>query len=794
VLRHALLLALRGFRRQPGYSAIAIGGLAVGLAVAILVSLFARHELSYDGFHAGADRIHRVVQDVSWAGGMTWDWTTPVLAPLLAEEFPQVEATAQFARTGAVLARPGVAPVFEEGLAFADANFLDLFAFELLEGDPSTALSAPLAVVLTETAARRFFGEAPAMGQTLRLDGAHDLTVSGVLADPPSNTHLEFSALASMASFRITQGQGWDESWWWPSLHTYVRLERGATAPSQEALAEFVARHREAHFAEAIIPRLQPVANIHLRDDPGAGAIRYVRIFTLIGALVLLLACVNVVNLTTARAASRAREVGVRKAAGAARSQLAAQFLGEAAVTTAAALVLGVALAAAAVPGFQALTDSELTLSLADPLAWAALLAFAPAVALLAGGYPAFVLARFRPEHVLKGVVGGASGGRLRRMLVVGQFAVTVALLIGAAAVYQQVDYLRSAPLGFETERVVTLPIRDGHDRFDAFKERLQAESLVAAVSAANWSPRTGQGAVYASTLAGTDLDQDPQVLHVDPDFFEVLGIEAAEGRLLEASRPGDRLSAGSGAFLLNATAVRLYELDQPIGAPLRLYAGEAGQVVYDRSGPVVGVVGDFHLASLRVPIQPTALALAESPEHLRHAYARLAPGDARAGLEAIRRVWTAVYPDLPFEAAFLDDTVGAMYRQEARFGRVIGALAALAVLVASLGLFGLAAYAAERRRKEVGIRKVLGARSRSLVGLLMREYVTLVAVAFVVGAPLAHWAVGRWLEAFPYRTDVGVGVFVAVGVLSLMIAMLTVAGQALRAATADPVKALRSE
>lgn len=792
--RHSILLAFRGFRRQPGYSALTIVGLAVGLAVAVLVGLFARHELSYDSFHPGADRLHRVVQDVSWAGGMTWDWTTPVIAPLLAAELPEVEATAQYARTGGVLARVDDDPVFEDGLAFADAGFLDLFGFEMLEGDARLALSDPLALVLTASAASRFFGEGPVVGQTLRLDGRHELTVTGVLADPPANTHLAFTALVSMASFPMTQGAGWDASWWWPSVHTYVRLVEGAAPPAGPALRAFVARHREPHFAEAIIPRLQPVPSIHLHDNPGAGAMRYVRIFGLIGALVLLLACVNTVNLTTARAASRAREVGVRKAAGARRRQLAAQFLGEAAVTTGLALALGLALAALALPAFNSLTGSALALRLADPVGWALLATLAVAVAFLSGAYPALVLSRFRPERVLKGFGGGASGGAIRRVLVVGQFAVTVALLVGATAIYHQVDYLRSAPLGFEAEHVVTLPLRDARDRFPVLKERLESETGVVAVTASNWSPRVGHGAVYATTLAGADLDQDPQLIHVDPDFFHTLGITAAEGRLLSGDRPGDILAADGGAVLLNETAVRLYELEEPLGAPIRFYAAEGGHVVYDRSGGVVGVVEDFHLGSLRLLIQPTAIALAETPQQLTHAYARLAPGDARAGLAAVQRAWAEVYPDLPFEAAFLDEAVGAMYRQEARFGHTVGVLAALAVVVACLGLFGLAAFAAERRRKEVGIRKVLGARASGLVGMLVRESLALVAIAFALGAPLAHWAVGRWLDTFPYRTNVGFDVFVMVGLLALAIALLTVAGQAIRAATADPVRSLRSE
>jgi putative ABC transport system permease protein len=794
MLRHYLLVALRVLRRQPGYAALTVVGLAVGLAVAVLVGLFVRHELSYDRFHPGADRLYRVVQDVSWAGGMTWDWTTPVLAPLLAAELPEVEATAHFARTGAVLAREGADPLYEEGLAYADPGFLDLFAFEMVEGDPARALAEPLAVVLTASAARRHFGEAPALGQTLRLEGRHDLLVTGILADPPANTHLGFSVLASLASFRVTQGEGWDASWWWPSLHTYVRLAEGAAPPTAEALQAFVGRHREPHFAEAIVPRFQPVARIHLYDDPGAGAIRYVRIFGLIGLLVLGLACVNTVNLATARAASRAREVGVRKAAGADRGQLAGQFLAEAFVVTAVALGLGMALAGTALPGFNALTGSAITFRLGEPALWGGLVALLVGVSLLSGGYPALVLSRFRPERVLKGGVGGAGGGKLRRVLVVAQFAVTVALLVGAAAVYRQVDFLRTAPLGFETERVVTLPLRDGRDRFPTLKERLEGEAAVAGVTAANWSPRVGQGVVYASTLAGEDLDQDPQVLHVDPDFFRTLGIEAAEGRLLSVDRPGDRLGESSGAFLLNETAARLYGVDARLGAALRLFAAEGGVVSYDRAGEVVGVVPDFHLASLRVPIQPTAIALAESPQYLLHAYIRLGPGDARMGLAAVERAWGEVYPDLPFEAAFLDEAVGALYRQEARFSRAVGVLAGLAVLVACLGLFGLTAYAAERRRKEVGIRKVLGASAGSLVALLSREYVALVAVAFLLGAPLAHWAVGRWLETFPYRAEIGPGVFALAGALALLIALATVSGQALRAAHADPVRVLRSE
>ncbi len=792
MLRNYLTIALRNLVRRPGYTLLNVGGLAVGIGCCVLILVAVQHELSYDRFHPGADRLYRVVQDVSWGEGMAWDWSTPLLADLFTEEFPEVEAAARF-HTVSVLVEAGAGPgrFQEEAFAFVDPGFFDLFAFPFVAGDAATALKEPQTVVLTASAAEKYFGDADPLGQTLRLDNRLSLEITGVVADLPSNSHLDFDFAASFATMPAWYQATAFDSWWWPKLTTYVRLKEGTAAFDKARLQALVARHREAHFAEAIVPRLQPVTDIHLYGNPGGNAIRFVYIFSIIAAFILLIACVNYMNLSTARSARRAREVGVRKVAGARRRQLVGQFLGESSLIVLVALGLGLMGAELLLPAFNALSGNNLSLDLTSPRLWGLMGGLWVGVSLLAGSYPAFFLSKFAPSAVLKGAgAPGVGGRRLRQGLVVAQFVITIILLAGTLIVYQQVDFMRSASLGFETEQVVAVPLREGHEQYQALKQELGQQPGVVSVSAANWYPGVGGGAIFATSLNGEDLDADPFIVFTDHDFFRTLGIKVTAGRAFSE----ELVSDAEQAFLLNETAVRQYGLDAPLGKRLSLFAAENGVVSFQKEGEVVGVVRDFHMTGLQTPIVPVALTLTRQPVYLGYVLVRLAPGDPRPALRALKAAWSSRFPHRPFEATFIDDRIETLYQQEVQFGQTVGALAGLAVLIACLGLFGLAAFTAEQRTKEIGVRKVLGASVPGLVALLSKEFVRLVLAATLVALPLAYLGMQRWLDDFAYRIDVGVGTFLLAGALVLLVALATVSYQAVRAARKDPVESLRYE
>jgi putative ABC transport system permease protein len=837
MLKHHILSTLRHLARRKGFSALNITGLAVGLACCLLIGLYVFDEWSYDRFHADADRIFRVVQETPDSG---WTATGPGFALHLPSDYAEIEAVVRIHRdqTAVASADDASAQRFTEQEALhVDPAFLEVFSFPLVRGNAATALAEPYGVLLTETAANRYFGAADPIGQTLVLDGRADrpYRVTGVLADPPSASHLEFDLVSSWAT--LTANLGVPEminSFWWPQVWTYVRLSEGADAAALDAdLASFAVRHREADVAARFVPRLEPLTEIrlHAAYEARGGTITSVRLFGMIALAVLLLACINFMNLATARSAERAREVGVRKTLGARRREVALQFLGEALVLSGAAAALGLSLAALALPWFNDLAGKSLALG--DMMGagfWASIVVLVVGTGVAAGSYPAFVLSRFQPVQVLKGAITPAGGVGFRRGLVVFQFTVSVALLGGTAVAFQQLSFMRDANLGFDKEHTLVVSagaltadidwIGRGEappDRYASLRDELQRLPQVRAVTAATVRPGFGSGmGRYLFEVEGRDPGGETDRLRLDlvgHGFFEQFGLVIVAGRSFHPDHPGDRGRieiAEFGQFrlrhhrdrgvVLNEAAARHlgWSPEEALGKSVRFFIVENNIVYQDLRGSVVGVVEDFHAASLHERIEPHAFQLAEAPSgdsmYLQHVLLKLEQGEVREALAAVQGVWQRVLPDQPFEAAFLDAEIDALYRAEIRQGSLIAAFAALAVLIASLGLFGLAAYATERRTREIGVRKVLGARSHQIVGLLAREFVLLVGVAAAVATPISWLVMQRWLEGFAYHITPGPALFAAAGLLALAIALLTVSGQALRAAALDPVKSLRSE
>jgi len=784
MLLNHFTVAFRALRRQAGSTALNVVGLALGLACCMVIALFVRHELSFDRFHTNADRIARV--------SMTWVFddttidvagTTTKPGPLLAASLPDVESYVRLIRSSSATVETDGRRYREEGLVHADASLFDVFSFPLLRGTAATALTRPHTVVLTESIAQRYFGAADPLGRTIRINGGDPYEVTAVMADVPPNSHLQFDLVASFVSLPEAATPDWNSS----DYHTYLLLSSPDALARVRAGMVGVFREEFAGFTNAPRLQLMPLTDVYLRSDrpdewSPEGDIRRVYVFAGIALLVLLIACINYVNLSTAHAVNRAREVGVRKALGARRGALIAQFMVEALVTTALAFVTGVGLVLAVLPAFSDFSGRALSLNAGQMLVWLPPLWLV--VSAMAGLYPAFVLSGFQPIRALRGRSSASrSGTRLRKGLVVAQFVISIFLIVSTLVIERQVRFIADRDLGYDRAHVVALPV-DGTvlPNLDALEQDLASSAAVSHVATTSNLPIEGAG---VRTFGVTAREEDRQlinVMEVDAGFTGLMGLRLLDGApLTEADVRGSEETC---TVLLNASAVTHFGWTSA-GAVGRTLDGQG------RLCTVKGVVADFHFDSLHQPIEPLVLL---AGTHVRHLLVRTTPGDVRTSLEALGQTWTRHVPGQPFAYSFLDQEYDAVYRSEQRTGQLFSLFSLFAVFIACLGLLGLTAFAVVQRTKEIGIRKVLGATVPDITALLSREFVVLVGAAFTLAAPLAYLAMHRWLEGFAYHVELGPGAFLLAGGSVLVVALLTVIAQALRAATADPVKALRAE
>jgi len=777
MFRHYLTVAVRSLRRDWTYAGLNVAGLAVALAACIVIGLFVRHERSYDRFFPNADRVYRVVQASADDAVVT---SPPGLAEALEETAPEVEHAAVVGTfAGETLFQRGTEPFFVDDAFWASDTFFDVFPYRLVDGDRPSALDRPGSVVLTEALARRLFGDEDPMGQVLVQDASAELTVTGVMEDPPTNAHIRPEALVSMSEGRREWYSGAID-WNFYDGSLYLSLVPGSDPAGLDRAFDRLLADAERYDTTSTFA-LQPVPEIHLHSASSneltpQSDVQYLVLFSIVGALILLIAGVNYVNLATARTARRAREVGVRRALGAGQGQIRRQFLGEAVVLCGLALPLAVGLAAVALPVVNRIAGLELTLAgLADGPGLAALVGLVLAVGLGAGLYPAVVLARLRPVRAIRGE-GGARRSRLRAGLTTVQLAAAILLVVSTLVVQRQLDYVRSFRLGFDEAHVVTFMMPEGvRDQYPAFKQEALRSPAVADVSS---GPPMGKGWKSMLFPAKPEEGQTAPVagMMVDEDYIETMGLTLVAGRAFSSAFPTDSAQA----VVITESAARAFGIaDDPLGKEVK-----------DRT--VVGVVEDVHNASLRDAVEPILLMPQFGPNWT--AIVRLRPGATEAGLADLERTWKAFAPERPFVFTFLEDDLQAQYQSEERLARVFGLFSGLALFIAALGLFGLVAHAVQQRAKEIGVRKVLGATTSALVRLLSGEFVGLAAAALVVAVPLSLIVARRWLSTFAFHVDVGAGVFALAGAAVLGIVLLTAGVQAWRAATADPVRALRSE
>ncbi|MEO0558574.1 MAG: ABC transporter permease [Bacteroidota bacterium] len=798
---NTLAVTLRGLRRNLSYTFLNGVGLALGMACVLLIGLYVLNEVRYDRFHAEGDRIAWITADLIEDGERDQINTTQgILGPLLAEDISDVEAVVRLNSADPLYVVDGK-PHRIDGVRYADASLFEVFdGFEALHG--VLDVSAPGNVVVTESLARRLFGRADVVGETLQ--GAVGpqtissdekpglLTITGVMADPPTASTLQFPAV--VASSTMDAPEWMYESWRAFAFDTYVKLRPGVSVEAFEAqLPGLVAdRATEAMGDDKLELGAVPLFEARLRSErPGTRGTTTLWAFGTVGLFVLLLACVNFTNLATARSLIRAREVGVRKTLGAGRGGLTVQFLSEAIVMSLLSLGLALILVQAALPWAETVVGTPLALGSLG-LWLIALAGIAVVTGVLAGAYPAFVLARFRPVDVLKGQFStGRKGTTLQRGLVLFQFTVTVILLLGTATVFAQLHYMQTTDLGFgpesESEQLVTLDF-DGDEgvaeRVDVVKTSLEAIPGVTGVTASITRPAGGQPLAGGGIEApdGTTREMSVNLLISDADFSSVYSL-----RLLAGREP--RMALGEEAsveYLLNESALR----EAGYASAQDVLGKSAG--FWGFEGTVVGVVRDFHTQGFQTAIGP--LAVVALPEFQSLFTLRVRTDNMAGTLDRAGEVWAELAPAIPYEPTFIDDAVGALYETERRFGRIFGLFAGLAVLIACLGLFGLAAHASAQRRKEIGVRRVLGATVSQVVRLLTRETLALVGLAIVIGVPIAVVLMERWLDDFAYRTTVGVGTVGMAALIVVTVAAVTVGVQALRAATADPIRTLRAD
>ena len=792
--KNDLLIASRQLRKRPGLAALNVVGLAVGLACCLLLVLFVRDELSFDRSHPHADRLFRLEQDLVTGGpaGEAMQRWPNVELPVATDVLPQVagiEATTRLSDGDDPLVVHGEDRFYETRFLYAEPSFFDLFDAHLVRGS-ATDLARPFTVVLTESTARRYFGTSDPIGQTLDVrerneDDGQSFEVVGVMREMSSAAHFHADFVASFVSSVPADA----DRLWSRLAYTYVRLSPGAD-PADVASKIAIVRKRlrdEKQVGLESTMLLVPVTDIHLhglakQDIEPQGDIRYVWLFSAIAALILLIAGVNYTNLATARGARRTKEVGVRKALGAGRARLVRLFIVESLLTTAIAFAVALALVAVALPVFESWLRRPLDVPWGASWLWAGVGMGVLALGTGAGAYPAFVLSLVRPMSALRGTGGVPSRALLRKVLVVGQLTATVALVACTIGIQRQLDFVQHSRLGFDPEQALVIRTRGAlSGRTEAFRQAVEGIPGVKQVAFGSSVPGEPLAISFysAKNVEGHTGDESCvfDTYWVDGGYGSALGLTMEQGNAFSTGH------AAPGSVLINETAARTLGWTDPLGKTLG--SGEDQKTV-------VGVVRDFHQRDMREMIGPSILEYA--PEASGYAILRLDTADLPSTLVAAERAWGDVAPDQLFDSFFLDDTFAAMYRAEHLVGQVFLAFTMLAVGVACLGLFGLAMLSAEGRRREIGIRKVLGASVPGLVALLSREVVTLVVVAFSIAVPVSYLFLREWLASFVYRAEPTVGLFVGAGAVTLAVALLTVCFQALRAATADPVRALRSE
>ncbi|MEJ0033651.1 MAG: ABC transporter permease [Bacteroidota bacterium] len=786
MFRNYLNLAFRNLSRQKAFSIINITGLAIGLASSLTILLWVQDETSFDKFHSKADRTYRLT---AAAGTINVAVVPFPLGPALQETVPDIVANTRLWRESNIMLQKGDIKFEEANLFYAEPSLFDVFDFELLRGDKKTALSDIRGVVLSEATAIKYFGRTDVLGETIIKGGKEPFTITGVLAKPKGNSHLQLDVIFPFNHLITWQQNAKENVWGNFDFYTFVSFN---TLKDETYLASFLNKvnvlFSEHDNSIVVAFGFQRLTDIHLHsqlmaDLPGNGNYQYVAALTIIAIVILLIGCINFMNLSTARSARRAKEVGLRKVAGAARTQLVRQFLGESILITMLSLAVALILVLITLPQVNNLVGKQLQLNLANPMLIGGIVGIALITGLLSGIYPALVLSGFTPIQVLKkNVKGGAGGSVFRNVLVIFQFAISIVLLVGTSVVYQQLNFVRSRDIGYNKENLLYVTIHSwADDRHTKWRTAFQSHPETSNLTIA--------GALPTDLFSGTadvkwqGKDPSQQILFaniaIDEAFIPVFDIRLTTGRNFNHEMRGD-----SGNFIVNETAAKImgFTPETAVGQGIEMWGSK---------GTIVGVVKDFNFKPLREAIEPLILL---PNKYGNTVIIRAEAGKLKETIAAMRGVWNTHESIYPFAFNFLDQDLENLYKSERQISTLFGAFAMLAILISCLGLYGLSAYIAEQRTREIGIRKALGASIGNIIYLLNTRFVVPVLVAMIIAAPLAWYAMNQWLSGFAYKIDFNWGLVLLAGGVALMISLITVSYESIKAAKVNPVKSLRSE
>lgn len=801
MLKNLLKISLRSIVKDKTYSIINILGLTIGITCSLFLLMYILDELSFDRYHKNADNIYRVISNIKEPdNAFTWAVAQIPLAEELRDNYPEVTNAVRFFGAGRSLFKNGDKQFYEDGFYRADSTVFDMFSYEFITGDPATALDNPFSIVITEKIAKKYFaGAQEAFGQSLQNAQGEEFKVTGVVKDVPLNSHFRYDALISKNSQSSNQFNG---SWGNFGVFTYIQLPSGYDLSKMYASLDSVIKQKvDPIFAQYNIKikyELQKITDIHLhskiQDEAEAGGdISYIYIFGAVAAFMLIIACINYMNLATARSANRSKEVGVRKVMGSQRSQLIIQFITESMVLAFIALVVSLVLIYALLPSFNTLANKELPFSyiLQAPV-MLSLIAIILFVGVVGGSYPAFYLSGFNPVNVLKGKLAAKGGSVMfRKVLVITQFAISIFMLISTLVVFDQLQFIRNKDLGFDKSRVVRLDLseRELREKAGVLMERLKQSPEVAGVGMSNAAPGQGIGKLLLKVEdnEGKLTDRGVDLFGANFDFVKTMGMEIVTGR--DFSR--DVTSDTTYAVLVNEAMVKRMAWENPIGKKFIFQGGGPNNTDIEKR--VVGVVKDYHQNSLYDAIEPLMIIL---DKNHRYVFVRTEEGDVRKSLAAIEKGWKETFPNSSFEYSFLDQDFNSQYKADEKRSQIFTAFSGLTVLIACLGLLGLSAFTTEQRTKEIGVRKVIGASVNSLVVLVSKEFFLLVGIGMVLALPAAWYFTENWLQNFAYRIELQREwpTFLVSALLAFIITLITVGFHVIRAASANPVNALRDE
>jgi len=774
MLKNYFKLALRNMQRHAGYSLINILGLAFGMTCCILIFLWVQDELNFNKFHELSDDLYQIT--VTGERG-TWTSSPWALVPALKNDFPEIVKSTWYGETLFLMKYKGHS--YFENTAVVGEDFFDMFTFPFIKGDPKTAFSNPNSVVLTKKIAEKYFGRNNPIGETVLYENRIELTVTGVIQDVPHNSDLQFDLLVLPVPFVGKERM----QTWSMDVSAYVQLPSGVDPDVVESkIVETIIKYDKRTNNKYYVG-LFPLAKIHLYSFSGTDPVIYIYVFSAIALIVLLIACINFMNLTTARASVRLKEIGVRKVLGGVREDLIKQFLGESLGLALIALAVAVLLIILLLPGFNSLAEKQLEFDLIHNFSLLiGLVLFALLTGIIAGSYPAFHFSTFQPQKVLKNIKRtGSTKNGLRKVLIISQFAASILLIIATVTIYQQIQYIHNTDLGFNRDRIMVIRARPQlREKYALVKEKLLQDPEILSMTAASSLPlQIGNNNPVYWEGRGAETYVSMNFACVDYDYFETFDMTMSHGRSFSRDHPTD-----SNNYIINEAALKLTEYKDPVGKLFSMWQDE---------GTIVGVVKDFHGTSLHNDIRPIVFVMYQNLPYSNW-FIRIQGDDVRRSTEFVRNTVASLVPEYPIEITFMDDFFQNQYRREERLGNILKYFTALAVFISCLGLLGLASFLAAIRSKEIAIRKVLGASTWHVMGILSREFLFLILIANILAWPLGFFVMNRWIQNFAYRTGLHVWVFLFSAALSLLIALVTVSLLSLKTAVADPVDSLRYE